>query len=95
VHVADIARAHVMALNPVLPSGVYNLGSNKGTSVREIVNQTRNIVGQLPPMVDGSPRSGDPAVLTANSDKFSKVFPGWRTHTLDNMIRDAWAWYNV
>ena len=95
VHVADIARAHVMALNPVLPSGVYNLGSNKGTSVREIVNQTRNIVGQLPPIVNGAPRSGDPAVLTANSDKFSKVFPGWRTHTLDDMIRDAWAWYNV
>jgi UDP-glucose-4-epimerase GalE len=94
VHVADIAQAHVMALDPVLPSGVYNLGSNEGTSVREIVAQTQAIVGQLPSIVEGNPRSGDPAVLTANSDKFSKVFPGWRTHTLDDMIRHAWAWYN-
>jgi UDP-glucose 4-epimerase len=77
----------------VLPSGAYNLGSNEGTSVREIVNQTHNIVGRLPPMVDGAPRPGDPAVLTANSDKFSKVFPDWRSHSLTDMIRDAWNWY--
>jgi UDP-glucose 4-epimerase len=95
VHVSDIARAHVLALDPVLVSGVYNLGSNNGTSVREIIDQTHSIIGQLPPIVEGHPRSGDPAVLTANSDKFSKVFPNWRTHSLTDMIRDAWNWYNV
>lgn len=93
VHVDDIARAHVLALDSTLKAGVYNLGSNQGTSIQQIVDRTQHVVGRLPVIVQGTPRSGDPAVLTASSDKFSKVFPAWRTHTLDDMIRDAWAWY--
>jgi len=93
VHVDDIARAHVLALDSTLKAGVYNLGSNQGTSIQQIVDRTQHVVGRLPVIVQGTPRIGDPAVLTASSDKFSKVFPAWRTHTLDDMICDAWAWY--
>ena len=93
VHVDDIARAHVLALDSTLKAGVYNLGSNQGTSIQQIVDRTQHVVGRLPVIVQGTPRSGDPAILTASSDKFSKVFPAWRTHTLDDMICDAWAWY--
>ena len=93
VHVDDIARAHVLALDSTLKAGVYNLGSNQGTSIQQIIDRTQHVVGRLPVIVQGTPRSGDPAILTASSDKFSKVFPAWRTHTLDDMICDAWAWY--
>jgi UDP-glucose 4-epimerase len=46
VHVEDIARAHVMALNAEIPSGVYNLGSNNGTSNREIIAAAERITGK-------------------------------------------------
>jgi UDP-glucose 4-epimerase len=95
VHVADIARAHVLALDSSLETGAYNLGSNQGTSIQQIIERTQHVIGKLPAIANGTPRSGDPAILTASSDKFSKMFPAWRTHTLDDMIRDAWEWYNV
>jgi len=93
VHVADIAQAHVMALNPVLPSGVYNLGSNNGISNREIIAAAERVTGRKLKVVLGNARPGDPAVLTASAAKFSQVAGSWRQFELDDMIRHAWAWY--
>jgi UDP-glucose 4-epimerase len=94
VHVADIAQAHVMALNPVLPSGVYNLGSNNGISNREIIAAAERVTGRKLKVVLGDARPGDPAVLTASAAKFAQVAGSWRQFELDDMIRHAWAWYN-
>jgi UDP-glucose 4-epimerase len=93
VHVADIAQAHVMALNPVLPSGVYNLGSNNGISNREIITAAERVTGRKLKVVLGDARPGDPAVLTASAAKFGQVAGTWRQFELDDMIRDAWNWY--
>lgn len=93
VHVADIAQAHVMALEETVPTGVYNLGSNTGTSVRQILDRTQDIVGKLPNTVIGQRRPGDPAVLTASPQRFESVAGAWRQYNIDDMIRHAWSWY--
>jgi UDP-glucose 4-epimerase len=93
VHVEDIARAHVMALDAEIPAGVYNLGSNNGVSNREIIAAAERITGKKLKVVLGDARPGDPAVLTASAAKFGRVGEGWRQFELDHMIQHAWAWY--
>lgn len=94
VHVDDIAHAHILALNPAIESGVYNLAGGEGTSVKQIMEQARTIVGKMPYVGVGPKRAGDPAVLTASSDKFDRAIGmPWRTHNLSDVIRHTWAWY--
>lgn len=94
VHVEDIARAHVMALDPTVPNGVYNLGTNQGTSNREIIETAERITGRKLKLKVGEQRTGDPAVLTASSAKFDQFCPSWKMYSLDDMITHAWKWYN-
>jgi UDP-glucose-4-epimerase GalE len=93
VHVEDIARAHALALYHKIPAGVYNLGSNQGTSVMEVMDRARTIVGKMPYINVDPKRDGDPPMLTASSAKFDLVAGAWRHHDLDAMIQHAWAWY--
>ena len=93
VHVEDIARAHALALYHKIPAGIYNLGSNSGTSVKQIMDRARKIIGKMPYIGVDARRAGDPPELTATSKKFDLVAGGWRHHDLDAMIQHAWAWY--
>jgi len=93
VHVEDIARAHMIALDTTVKSGVYNLGSNTGTSNREIIDAAQQVTGRTVTIQLGQPRAGDPAELTASSAKFDLVAGAWRHHNLDAMIQHAWTWY--
>jgi len=92
VHVADIARAHVLALSKIVPSGIYNLGSNTGTSNQQIIAAAQRITDQMVEVAIGPKRAGDPPELTASADKFSRLVD-WRKFSLDDMIQHAWAWY--
>lgn len=94
VHVEDIARAHLLALNSKIPSGVYNLGSNQGHSNHEILMVTQQVVGKLPQVQVAQRREGDPASLTASSTKFGKFEPYWRQWSIHDVIEHAWKWYN-
>jgi len=93
VHVEDIARAHALALDLKIPAGIYNLGSNSGTSVKQIMDRARKIIGKMPYIGVEARRAGDPPELTATSKKFDAVAGEWRHHDLDAMIQHAWAWY--
>ena len=93
VHVEDIARAHALALDLKIPAGIYNLGSNSGTSVKQIIDRARKIIGKMPYIGVEARRAGDPPELTATSKKFDLVAGAWRHHDLDAMIQHAWAWY--
>jgi UDP-glucose 4-epimerase len=93
VHVQDIADAHVSALYDNLKPGVYNLGTNQGTSNAEIMKAATRITGRQLKVVVGNKREGDPAVLTASADKFGLVYKDWQKYTLDDMITHAWKWY--
>ena len=95
IHVEDIARAHILALDPAIPAGVYNLGSNQETSNRQIIDAAEQVTGQLVKVVLGKQRAGDPPILSASAAKFGMA-AGWSTkHDLDTIMRDAWAWYNT
>jgi UDP-glucose 4-epimerase len=93
VHVADIARAHALALYHKIPAGIYNLGSNQGTSVKQVIDQARTIIGKMPDIGTEARRAGDPPELTASPAKFELVAGAWRHHDLDDMIQHAWNWY--
>jgi len=93
VHVADIARAHALVLYHDTPAGVYNLGSNEGTSVKQVVAQAGTIIGKMPTIVLEARRAGDPPELRASAAKFGMVAGAWRHHSLDDMIQHAWNWY--
>ena len=94
VHVEDIARAHMLAINPKVNAGVYNLGLNNGVSNREIIQTAERITGQKLEVIIGEARAGDPAELTANASRFEAAVGEWRQYTLDDMIQHAWTWYN-
>jgi UDP-glucose 4-epimerase len=94
VHVDDIAHAHILALNLAVESGVYNLAGGQGTSVKQVIEQARTIVGKMPYIGTTDRRAGDPAVLTASADKFDRAIGmQWRTYNLTDVITHTWAWY--
>jgi UDP-glucose 4-epimerase len=93
IHVEDIADAHILAVNKSIPADVYNLGTNTGHSNLEIIQQAADVTESLVTHKNGPQRKGDPAVLTADANKFMAV-SGWRPkYTLKDMIVHAWAWY--
>lgn len=93
LHVADLADAHLRALEHVEPGThrVYNLGSGGGYTVREVLAAVRRVTGHPVPVVEGPRRAGDPAVLVAATEQ-ARVALGWEpTRTLDEIVADAWA----
>ena len=98
IHVQDLADAHVSALQALEQgacSGAYNLGTGKGSSVKEVIDAIEQITGQSVPHIFGERRSGDPAKLVADATLFQQEF-GWRpAHSdLPTIIRSAWQWLN-
>jgi len=94
IHVEDLAEAHILAIDPSIPSDIYNLGTNAGNSNLAVVQLASQIVGQDIPVLHGPQRAGDPAVLTADAGKFISA-SGWQPRfSLEDMIKHAWAWYN-
>lgn len=93
VHIADIANAHILAVDDVVPAGVYNLGTNVGTTNMEIIDMTQQITSRPVAITVKEARPGDPPVLTANADRFTAKVGSWVTKDLEQMITDAWNWY--
>ena len=99
IHVTDLATAHVLAIEHLAAGGesrTYNLGSQTGFSVREVLAVAKKITGIDFPVVEAPRRAGDPAVLVASSEKFQADF-GWRMHfsDLEVILRTAWSWHNT
>lgn len=97
VHVSDLAQAHLLALEFLFKGGnsaVYNLGNNRGSSVREVIEMARQITGHPIPERTVGRRAGDPAVLIANSQKIRQEL-GWKPlyEDLTEIIKTAWAWH--
>ncbi|WP_436777441.1 UDP-glucose 4-epimerase GalE [Yinghuangia sp. YIM S09857] len=94
IHVGDLARAHLLALDAAAPGRheICNLGNGHGFSVREVIDAARRVTGRPIPARNGERRSGDPAVLVASADRARETL-GWRPELpdLDRIIADAWA----
>ncbi len=94
VHVSDLAKAHTAAMKKLMTDGesfTVNLGTGKGTSVKEIVEACEKVT-QRTLNYDYAPRrAGDPATLTANADKARKLL-GWEPEYTDveDIISTVW-----
>jgi UDP-glucose 4-epimerase len=97
VHVQDVARAHVMALEwmagrtaPLCEA--FNLGAGEGHSVKKVVDTFEEVSGVKVPHVYGPRRPGDIAAIWADTGK-SRAVLGWSCeHDLRAALRDAWNW---
>lgn len=95
VHVSDLAEAHVLSLEYLLKGGattVFNLGTGKGNSVREVLSAVERITGELVPIRVAPRRAGDPAVLIADPSRTHRVLKWKAQHDLNDMVRSAWKW---
>jgi UDP-glucose 4-epimerase len=99
IHVTDLAAAHVLALRHLTAGGgpkIYNLGSETGYSVRQVIDRAKAITGAAFPVREEARRAGDPAVLLASSRRI-KAELGWqpRHSDLDTIIASAWRWHST
>jgi UDP-glucose 4-epimerase len=97
VHVEDLAEAHVLALEKAVPGrhDIFNLGSETGNSVREVIEAARRVTGREIVAVEEPRRAGDPPRLVASNAR-ARSGLGWApSRSLDDMVRDAWAWHQA
>jgi UDP-glucose-4-epimerase GalE len=97
IHVTDLAKAHVLALQRLLESShseFINLGANKGYSVLEIIKKTEKVTGHKVPYKKRPRRKGDVPVLLASREKAKKIL-GWElSHSdIETIIETAWNWH--
>jgi UDP-glucose 4-epimerase len=95
IHVADLAQAHVLALQALEDaSAVYNLGNGQGFTVHEVLAVAREVTGHEIPAQVAPRRTGDPAALVASSDRIRREL-GWKPQypDLEDIIESAWMWH--
>ncbi|SDF71441.1 UDP-glucose 4-epimerase GalE [Sporolituus thermophilus] len=97
IHVTDLAVAHVLAIEHLAAGGgskIYNLGSETGFSVRQVIERAKAITGVDFPVRQAPRRAGDPAVLVASSARIRREL-GWQPvlSDLDTIIATAWRWH--
>ncbi len=96
IHVNDLAKAHYLALiylSEYKKSEIFNLGTGKGNSVKEIIDTAAKVTGkEIKSEITGR-RPGDPAVLVADNSKAKKVL-GWQPEFhLEDIISTAYNWH--
>jgi UDP-glucose 4-epimerase/UDP-arabinose 4-epimerase len=97
IHVTDLADAHLLALRALLdggPSGIFNIGTGRGYSVKEVLDEIERTTGARIPIVYTERRPGDPPALVADPNRAASrlaFFP--HTSDLVTIIRTAWAWH--
>ena len=96
IHVDDLAVAHYLGLRYLWegnPSDSFNLGSNDGFTVLEMIDALERVSGREVPHVIAGRREGDPAVLVATNEKARRVL-GWQSSRSDieTILRDALNW---
>lgn len=97
VHVYDLAAAHYLSLKYLRNGGaseIINLGNGKGFSINEVIECARSVTGHKIPSEIRERRAGDPAELTALSEK-AKNLLGWQPKydKLDEIIKSAYEWH--
>lgn len=95
IHVVDLARGHVAALNKLLQVGgvqTWNLGTGRGVSVLDMVHAFEAASGKAVPYRIVARRAGDVAQCWADPTRAAQVL-GWHAeYDLPRMCADAWRW---
>ena len=95
IHVEDLGVAHLLALEKAVPGrhDIYNLGSERGYSVREVIETARAVTGREIVVREVGRRAGDPPKLVAANGR-ARAGLGWTPErSLEDMVRDAWQWH--
>ena len=97
VHVMDLVDAHVRGLRWLEAGGasqVFCLGTGKGFSVREVIDQSRAVTNREVPVIYGDRRAGDAVSLVCGSARAVREL-GWQPtrSNMATMIADAWRWH--
>lgn len=96
VHVCDIAQAHLLAANRLLQnqqSGIFNLGSGTGYSVKEVIDTAKRVTKKQIKTSIEKRRQGDPAILIADPTEAKNTL-NWQPkyNSLEKIIQHAWRW---
>ena len=99
IHIEDLINAHILALKHLLNGGeskTYNLGSEKGYSVKEMIEASRKVTGHIIPAIVTTRREGDPARLIASSKKIKEEW-NWEPKytTVESIIKSAWHFHKT
>ncbi|PST21609.1 UDP-glucose 4-epimerase GalE [Rhizobium sp. JAB6] len=99
IHVLDLARAHVLAVEYLLAGGnnlAVNLGSGRGTSIKEIVSAIERVCGRRVPIAMHSRRPGDPPALYAAADLAAEKLGFRALHSdIETIIRTAAPFFGL
>ena len=95
VHVADLAEAHVAALDrPQSGFRIFNLGTGAGLSVRQVLDAVKTVSGRTMMETSGPRRPGDAPILVAAANR-AKAALGWSPHhsSPEEIAASAWQWH--
>ena len=98
IHMDDLARAHLLALDSQEPGTFryYNVGTGTGTSVKEVIDAARRVTGHEIPAIPSPRRPGDPPELYADPTKIMTEL-GWKPKftNIEPVIASAWKWHQA
>ncbi len=96
IHINDISQAHLLALDYLQQGGasdVFNIGTEVGNTVREVITACEKVTGKTITVIEGQRRPGDPPALVASAEKIRRILKWQAQYTdLDAIIETAWAW---
>jgi UDP-glucose 4-epimerase len=94
VHVGDLAKAHLMAVDylntPNQKYSTFNVGTGQGASVLQVLEELRKASGISFEEVLADRRPGDPPRLVANTNRIEKVFGFKASFGLKEIVKSAW-----
>ncbi len=93
IHVCDLASAHLRTLDRLGEGGevgAVNLGTGRGSTVREVIEEAERVLGKPVPRTVGPRRAGDPSALVADPSRAEQLL-GWRAERSDlpSLIEDT------
>lgn len=97
VHVLDLADAHTSAIQHLLSNGTshaLNLGTGRGTTVKELLETVRRVVGNDFEIKYGPRREGDSSALVADNALAKRTIGWFPRHDLQSIIETAWNWHS-
>lgn len=98
IHVMDLARAHVVALERLLDEEqknnyeVFNLGTGKGNSVLEAIKAFEKVAEKKLPYVITDRREGDITAAYADTTKANEILNWQAEYDIEDAMESAWKW---